>query len=129
VLGDKLPVTENGKVLTVIVPKGHPIESMSDVLGHWNIGSLVAMKKYPSGIELSKIATTFTVSYALGMLVRYYPSHWVGMLHNQRHDVALPSLMAALQQVETDFPRFVVEFLERRPSPRPPQSNSNQTQS
>jgi hypothetical protein len=115
VFGD-LPVAQEGGVLTgVVTPEAQANLTLSDTGGLWNVGSVVAMKKLTAGIELSKIATAFVVSYALGMLVRYYPSHWMGMLHGQRHDAALPTLLAALSQVTNDYPRYIVEFLERRP--------------
>lgn len=70
------------------------------------------MTRYPGDVQLSKMATAFVTSYALGMLVRYYPSHWVAMLQSRANDAAMPSLLAALQHVENEFPRFVAEFLE-----------------
>lgn len=66
----------------------------------------------PGGVELSKLAMAFTASYALGMLVRYYPSHWVSMLQNVKHDGALPTLLAVLEHIESNVPRMVTEFLE-----------------
>lgn len=110
----ELPVTASGSVLTGVIPSDLEL-SLSDASGHWNVGTLVAMTRFPEGMRLSKIATAFVISYALGMLVRYYPSHWMGMLHGHRHDAALPTLLAAMSQVVDDYPRFVVEFLERRP--------------
>jgi hypothetical protein len=110
----ELPVTKSGSVLTGIIPSDLKL-SLSDATGQWDIGTIIAMTRYPAGIELSKAATAFTFSYALGMLVRYFPSHWMGMLYGHRHDAALPTLLAALSQVVNDFPRFVVEFLERQP--------------
>ncbi len=111
VLGEVERVND-GSVLNIIVD-GSITPHMSDVVGHWNVGSLVLMTKLPGNIELSKIATAFVVSYALGMLVRYYPSQWIAMLHNRQHTGALPSLLAALQHIEKEYPRFVLEFLEK----------------
>lgn len=115
VLGpDATQMDESGaSALFISVPDTAPLPYTSDVTERWNVGSLVAMRPYPGDVQLSKIATAFAASYALGMLVRYYPSHWIGMLHNRAHDGAMPSLLATLEHVETEFPRFVVEFLER----------------
>lgn len=114
VLGDAASErsTENG-VLTIALPGDADIPSLSDVTGHWDVGDLVAMLRFQSGIELSKISTAFCVSYVLGMLVRYYPAHWIAMLQNRDHDAAVPTLLASLEFVEHEFPRYVVEFLER----------------
>ncbi|RZJ45949.1 MAG: hypothetical protein EON86_00375 [Brevundimonas sp.] len=113
VLGNSLDfVSKEGGTLTYSAPEGATVPSMLDRTGIWNIGDLVAVSLMPGGIELSKIAQAFVASYALGMLARYYPSHWMGMLQNHRHDAALPSLVATLDYVEATFPRLVLEFLE-----------------
>jgi len=113
VFGDEWPlVDQSGGVITILAPLEATIPILSDVNERWNIGSLVAMTLMPGRLELSKISLAFVMSYALGMIVRYYPSHWIAMLHNQLNDGAVPSLLAALKHVEEDFPRFVVEFLE-----------------
>jgi hypothetical protein len=119
VFGAGFPITEQGGVLTFAAPKNLTFPALTDSSDSRNIGTLVAMTKYPGDFGLSKISTTFLVSYALGMLVRYYPSHWVGILHNHRHDSAMPSLLAALKYVQTNFPRLIVDFLERRPTSTP----------
>lgn len=108
-------VSEEGRALTYSVP-ADIAPYVTDWAGPpWDIGTLVALRKMPAGLELSKLAMAFTTSYALGMLVRYYPSHWISMLQNVRHDAALPTLLAALQHIENDVPRLVVEFLEKVP--------------
>ena len=88
------------------------LPNVTDVSGSWSIGDLVVLSKLPAGIELSKISSYFCISYMLGMMVRYYPSHWISINHNIRFGEALPSLAAALEQIEEDFVRLVVEFLE-----------------
>lgn len=117
VFGNSVEVTGAGPVLTITGKPDIVMPMVSDSGGHWDIGNLVAMAQYPGGIDVSKIATHFIASYALGMLVRYYPSHWIGILHGHKHDEAMPTLLAALAEIETGFPRIVVDFLERRPQP------------
>lgn len=116
VFGMDVPYKEEGKIIKAVLPANFSLPSLSDATGNWDIGTLIAMTPYPTGVELSKISTAFLVSYALGMLVRYYPSHWMGILQNKRHNAALPTLLAALQYVEMGYPRLIVEFLERRPN-------------
>jgi hypothetical protein len=113
VMGDKLTlVSQQGRVLTYAVRTGFPIYC-TDCATAWDVGTLVALRPMPGGLELSKVAMAFAASFALGMLVRYYPSHWVSMLQNVKHDGALPTLLAVLEHIENDVPRMVAEFLER----------------
>ncbi|HZF93868.1 MAG TPA: hypothetical protein VEZ20_03245 [Allosphingosinicella sp.] len=113
VLGDIPEVTDDsGRSLTLLVPSDMDLPPLSDSTGSFGIGEIVALARWPTGLELSKIALAFVASYGLGMLVRYFPAHWISMLQNRAHDAAVPTLLAALDHVETEFPRFVVEFLE-----------------
>ena len=113
VLGDNVTfVSQQGGVLTYAARTDLALYC-TDCAGLWGIGTLVALRPMPGGLELSKLAMAFAASYALGMLVRYYPSHWVSMLQNVKHDGALPTLLAVLEHIEHDVPRMVTEFLER----------------
>lgn len=114
VLGDNLKlVSQQGGVLTYALHSDTALY-LTDCAGlPWDIGTLVALRPMPGGLELSKLAMTFAASYALGMLVRYYPSHWVSMLQNVKHDGALPTLLAVLEHIEYEVPRMVADFLER----------------
>jgi hypothetical protein len=119
VLGDNVTlVSQQGGVLTYAVRADFtPYCTDGPGPGWDDIGTLVALRPMPGGLELSKLAMAFAASYALGMLVRYFPSHWVSMLQNVRHDGALPTLLAVLEHIERDVPRMVTEFLERRSAP------------
>ena len=113
VLGDSVtPVSEQGGVLTYAVQTDLALYYTDCAGPPWDIGTLVALRPMPGGLELSKLAMAFVASYALGMLARYYPSHWVSMLQNIKHDRALPTLLAVLEHIERDVPRMVAEFLE-----------------
>jgi hypothetical protein len=76
-----------------------------------NIGDLWLTALYPGGVKLSKVSTLFALSYALGMLVRYYPMQWTALIRGQIGDASLPTLAAAIELVEDDFPRVVLDFL------------------
>lgn len=113
VLGDKVELlSKNGGVLNYAVKTDFALYCTDCAGPPWGIGTLVALRPMPGGLELSKLAMAFAASYALGMLVRYYPSHWMSMLHNLKHDGALPTLLAVLEHIEQDVPRMVAEFLE-----------------
>lgn len=112
VLGDAVhELIMNDSVISIAVP-GEYSPYMSDTGGHWSVGSVVAMKPFPGGIRLSKIVITFIAAYSLGMLARYYPSQWTAILANQRHTIALPTLLATMDYITDELPRMIVEFLE-----------------
>ena len=69
------------------------------------------LEDFPNGDRMSELLRTFLISYILGMLVRYFPSRWIGLLRNEKGDVAQPILTAAVNAVERDFPRLVSEAL------------------
>jgi hypothetical protein len=53
----------------------------------------------------------FLLSYILGMLVRYCPMQWTGLVRGQFDDAALPTLAVAVELVENAFPQVVLDFL------------------
>jgi hypothetical protein len=112
VMGDAvLELNTEGSVISILVP-GDYRPYMSDTGGRWAVGNVVAMMPFPGGVQLSKIVITFMAAYGLGMLARYYPSQWTAILGNQRHTVALPTLLATMDYIADEFPRMIVEFLE-----------------
>jgi hypothetical protein len=114
VLGDNVAfVSQQGGVLTYAFRTDCALYCTDCAGPHWDIGTLVALRPMRGGLELSKLAMAFAASYALGMFVRYYPSHWVAMVQNVKYDGALPTLQAVLEHIEHDVPRMVAEFLER----------------
>jgi hypothetical protein len=82
-----------------------------DFLG---IGDLWLTALMPGEVKLSKITALFSMSYALGMLVRYFPTQWTGLVRGQIDDAALPSLSAAIEFIEQKFPAVVLDFLRER---------------
>ncbi len=67
---------------------------------------------FPNGDKLSEFFKLYLVSYVLGMLVRYYPSKWMSLLHGGRGDFARPLLFKAVEAIETSFPE---EFRKQVP--------------
>ena len=50
------------------------------------------------------------VSYILGMMVRYYPTHWMTLIQGGKGDRMWPTINRAQQSVEDSFPVLVSEF-------------------
>ena len=64
---------------------------------------MVVMLDFPNGDRLTEFIKLYMVSYALGMLARYYPSIWTALLRNERGDFAQPLLVDAVEAIENDF--------------------------
>lgn len=81
-----------------------------------NIGSLWLTARYPTGLKLSKLVTTFLLAYMLGMLVRYFPAQWTALVRGQIDDAALPTIAAAVEYIEIEYPQLVLDFLSDQES-------------
>lgn len=54
----------------------------------------------------------FSLSYFLGMLARYFPTHWIAMSNRQTGDRLFPLLRAGSDLVQQRFPIAVLRELE-----------------
>jgi hypothetical protein len=68
-----------------------------------------AVPLWPEGVRLSKLSMLYAISYALGMLSRYYPSHWMTLLNGGRGDAIMPVLSAALDIIEDRYPALILD--------------------
>lgn len=59
----------------------------------------------------SEIALTFLLSYYLGMLVRYFPTHWNSLVQGENGDIYWTVLNKAQNYVETVYPELVIELI------------------
>ena len=59
---------------------------------------------FPAGVRFSQLCITYMISYALGMLVRYYPTHWIALINGGKGDLLWPTINRAQQYVEGVFP-------------------------
>ena len=84
----------------------------ADEITPWlDIGYLWITAPYPCGVRLSKILTLFALAYIMGMVVRYYPVQWTALARGLIPDAALPTLSAAINLVENEFPLAIADFL------------------
>ena len=52
------------------------------------------------------------LSYILGMLVRYFPTHWMALIQGDKGDALWPAINRIQQLVENSFPELVVELIQ-----------------
>lgn len=76
------------------------------------IPNLYIVETFSENLNLSQIGVSYIVSFYLGMLARYYPTHWIALVEGAKGDRLWPTLSRAQQYVETVFPELVIEFIE-----------------
>lgn len=62
---------------------------------------------------LSELCMVYIISYYLGMLVRYYPTHWTALVQGYNGDIYWPILNRAIRYTEYVFPELIVEFIQK----------------
>lgn len=76
-----------------------------------SIPSLYIVKPFSRESRYSQMAITYMLTYILGMLSRYFPTHWISLLTGERGDEMWPVIHAAQKYVDQCFPELVVEFI------------------
>jgi hypothetical protein len=77
-----------------------------------NIPTLFLAAPMPSGNRYSQLCFTYMLSYVLGMLARYFPTHWVSLAQGSKGDALWPMLNQAHTIAEETFPELVAELIE-----------------
>ena len=72
---------------------------------------LYLAEPFSSGARYSQLCITYMVSYVLGMLVRYYPTHWISLIQGEKGDSMWPTINRAQQFVEQSYPELVAELI------------------
>ena len=80
-----------------------------DFLG---IGSVVLYSYPESGEDFTPLAACFMLSYILGMLCRYHPVIWTGLIRLEKGDALYPLVVRILDWVQDMFPAMVVDILQ-----------------
>lgn len=78
------------------------------------IPSLCIVAPFEENIRFSEISVVFLMSYFLGMLVRYYPTHWVSLIQGENGDRYWPVLNRAQNYVLQVFPELCMELISDR---------------
>ena len=76
-----------------------------------SIPSLYLAEPFSGGARYSQLCITYMVSYILGMLVRYYPTHWISLIQGDKGDSMWPTMNRAQQCVEHSYPELVSELI------------------
>ena len=76
-----------------------------------SIPELFIAEPFSGGARYSQLCITYMVSYILGMLVRYYPTHWISLIQGDKGDVLWPTMNRAQHFVEHSYPELVAELI------------------
>lgn len=76
-----------------------------------SIPNLYISEPFQQGLCYSQLCITYMVSYVLGMLVRYYPTHWMSLTQGDKGDEWWPTINRAQHFVEQSFPELVIELI------------------
>jgi hypothetical protein len=76
-----------------------------------SIPTLHLVKPFESGSRYSQLAITYMLSYCLGMLTRYFPTHWVSLLSGDKGDGLWPAINAGQKYIDSSFPELIIELI------------------
>ena len=76
-----------------------------------SIPNLFIVKPIHKDGRLSQLAITYALAYFLGMLTRYFPTHWVALHSGTKGDGLWPTINAAQNYVESVFPELMIELI------------------
>ncbi|WCO03622.1 YaaC family protein [Psychroserpens ponticola] len=76
-----------------------------------SIPGLYVSKPFDNNVRYSQLGMTFLASYFLGMLVRYYPTHWTQLINGGVGDNYWPVINRLQGYVEESFPELVIELI------------------
>lgn len=76
-----------------------------------SIPTLFLVEPFSGGSRYSQLCITYMVSYILGMLVRYYPTHWISLINGGKGDRIWPTVNRAQGIVESSYPELVAELV------------------
>jgi hypothetical protein len=86
------------------------MHSYVDKMFH-SIPSLYIVKPIDHVNRFSQLAITYVLSYFLGMLTRYFPTHWIALHSGAKGDGMWPAAHATQRYVELAFPELTIELI------------------
>ena len=79
--------------------------------GPFDTGDIVLFRPPKSQLYFTPMAACFILSFALGMLCRYFPTTWINIGRVEKGDAFLPLATRLLDWIEDSFPAMVVDIL------------------
>ena len=60
----------------------------------------------------SEMGICYLLAYFMGMLSRYYPTHWISLINGRKGDIYWPVINRTQNYLEMVFPELIVEFIQ-----------------
>ena len=79
-----------------------------------SIPDLYVTKPFPNNTYIAQIPLTYILAYYLGMLCRYFPSHWMALSKGNIGDEFWPLMQICITYIEEAFPQLIAEFIEQK---------------
>ena len=76
-----------------------------------SIPTVHIVRPIENNVRFSQLAITYMASYSLGMLTRYFPTHWVALHSGTKGDGLWPTIHATQNYVELVFPELILELI------------------
>lgn len=67
---------------------------------------------YCGGVQLSQMAQLYAVAYFMGMLSRYFPTHWMALMSGEKGDGIWPELYAAHNLIIKVYPALALDLIK-----------------
>lgn len=68
-------------------------------------------KRFSPDLILSQISITYAISFILGMLARYFPTHWYALIEGGKGDSIWPAINSAQTYVEIALPELILDVI------------------
>ncbi len=79
-----------------------------------SIPYLYIVEPLKCGSNYCELSICYLLSYFMGMLSRYYPTHWVSLINGGNGDRLWPIINRAQNYVEIVFPELVIELIQEQ---------------
>ncbi len=90
-----------------------------------SIPGLHIAEPFSDKLAYSQLGITYLTSYFLGMLARYFPTHWISLIQGDKGDALWPTINRAQQFVENTYPELVIEMINDTLKENESKSNEN----
>ncbi len=111
----EISVNDGQAKLTTSVEDAVPILTNSYLeMAFGSIPYTYISARLDGGVALAQIPIAYALSFSLGMLCRYFPTHWVALTQGQANTGAWPLVQVAITYIQAAYPRLIVEYLEEQ---------------
>lgn len=90
-----------------------------------SIPHLYIAEPFPGNFAFSQLCITYLMAFFLGMLARYFPTHWIGLVQGEKGDALWPTINRAQHFVENSYPELVIEMIHDILEERKRETDSN----